>query len=98
MRKWMRDRLKRRKKETEAGPAPAAPAPLQPAFYDIQPPSAAEAETQPAEPVSGPEEGAQEAPQGGETSESKATAANGRRRRRRRGKGTKTRGSGPLKP
>lgn len=37
MRKWMRDRLKRRKKEPEKAVAEPGPAPLQPAFYDTQP-------------------------------------------------------------
>jgi predicted kinase len=34
MRKWMRDRLKRPKKNTEAGKSEPAQAPLQPAYYD----------------------------------------------------------------
>ena len=34
MRKWMRDRLKRPKKNAEAGKAEPAQAPLQPAYYD----------------------------------------------------------------
>jgi predicted kinase len=34
MRKWMRERLTRRKKGTEKGAGEPAPAPLQPAFYD----------------------------------------------------------------
>jgi predicted kinase len=34
MRKWMRDRLKRPKKNTEAGKSEPARAPLQPAYYD----------------------------------------------------------------
>ena len=34
MRKWMRDRLKRPKKNTEAGKSGPAQAPLQPAYYD----------------------------------------------------------------
>jgi predicted kinase len=39
MRKWMRDRLKRRKKEPEKPAAEPAPAPLQPDFYHIEPKS-----------------------------------------------------------
>jgi predicted kinase len=39
MRKWMRDRLKRRKKEPEKTAAEPTPAPLQPDFYDIEPKS-----------------------------------------------------------
>ncbi len=38
MRKWMSERLKRRKKEPEKAVAEAAQAPLQPAFYDTEPP------------------------------------------------------------
>ncbi len=38
MRKWMRDRLKRRKKPSDKAETKAAPAPLQPDFYDIEPP------------------------------------------------------------
>jgi len=37
MRKWMSERLKRRKKEPEKAGAEPAPAPLQPAFYDTEP-------------------------------------------------------------
>jgi predicted kinase len=37
MRKWMSERLKRRKKEPPKAGAEPAPAPLQPAFYDTEP-------------------------------------------------------------
>ena len=37
MRKWMSERLKRRKKEPQKAGSEAAPAPLQPAFYDTEP-------------------------------------------------------------
>src|SRR5580704_4721323 len=37
MRKWMSERLKRRKKEPEKAGTDPAPAPLQPAFYDTDP-------------------------------------------------------------
>jgi predicted kinase len=37
MRKWMSERLKRRKKEPEKAGTEPAPAPLQPAFYDTEP-------------------------------------------------------------
>jgi predicted kinase len=37
MRKWMSERLKRRKKEPPKAGGEAAPAPLQPAFYDNEP-------------------------------------------------------------
>jgi predicted kinase len=39
MRKWMNDRLKRRKKAAESGKAEAAPTPLQPAYFDAEPSS-----------------------------------------------------------
>jgi predicted kinase len=42
MRKWMRERLTRRKKGTEKAAGEPTPAPLQPAFYDDQPPRIAE--------------------------------------------------------
>ena len=38
MRKWMSERLKRRKKEPEKAGTDPAQAPLQPAFYDTEPP------------------------------------------------------------
>ena len=37
MRKWMQERLKRRKKTAETPAAEPAPAPLRPAFYDAEP-------------------------------------------------------------
>jgi predicted kinase len=39
MRKWMSDRLKRRKKTAEEGKGEAKPAPLQPAYFDKQTPA-----------------------------------------------------------
>ena len=64
MRKWMRDRLKRPKKNAEGGKSEPAQAPLQPAYYDAAdapaPPARAritEVETAEAEsePVAAPE-------------------------------------------
>lgn len=89
MRKWMSERLKRRKKEPEKAGAEPAPAPLQPAFYDNEParPEPAEvdlavpAPTQP-EPVQvtpSPEPQPVQPRQGGN--------ADGAKRRRRRGRG-----------
>jgi len=51
MRKWMRDRIKRPKKNAEAGKTGPAQAPLQPAYYDADPsaPTARTAETEVAE-------------------------------------------------
>jgi predicted kinase len=88
MRKWMRERLKRRKKEPEKAQAEIAPAPLQPAFYDTKPEKEAAPAVEPAnieepEPeVAGSAAPGVAAPQGG----------NGVRRRRRRGRGGRNRG------
>ncbi|HTZ97440.1 MAG TPA: AAA family ATPase [Terriglobales bacterium] len=87
----MRERLKRRKKEPEKPGAEAAPAPLQPAFYDTQAPSEA-AESLPIQTADQPE-AEQPEPQGVESqadsAASPATGGNGdaakRRRRRSRG-------------
>jgi predicted kinase len=46
MRKWMRDRLQRRKKKTEEQVSQPAPPPLQPAYFDADESSPAEAESQ----------------------------------------------------
>ena len=48
MRKWMRDRLKRKK--PEAGKGAPAPAPLQPAYFDAAPGAAAPVEGNEQEP------------------------------------------------
>ena len=86
MRKWMRERLKRRKKEPAQGTAEPKPAPLQPAFYD----------TEPSEPPSVPEERAvpkSPAPQAMPSAESQPRQSpqpgdgDAPRRRRRRGRG-----------
>jgi len=104
MRKWMRERLKRRKKEPEKAGTETAPAPLQPAFYDTEP--SAEA------PVAKAEEQQQasfEEPQGqGETRTAdlqtpsprgagNADAGKRRRRRSRGGRGRRRNGR-PAKP
>ncbi|HVN06660.1 MAG TPA: AAA family ATPase, partial [Bryobacteraceae bacterium] len=100
MRKWMRDRLQRRKKKTAEPAAPAAP-PLQPAYFDVdasvseaQPADNAEAASfVPAEPEE--VEAAQEEPAASETpapsrprsGEGSRGGAKGRRRRGGRGRG-----------
>jgi len=84
MRKWMRDRLKRRKKQPQKAAAEQAPAPLQPDFYDVEP------ATEPAK-----EEEPQAAPQPQAAEGGPAAAAptpsqqlgEARKRRRRRGRG-----------
>ena len=79
MRKWMRERLKRRKKPTEQAAAEAPP-PLQPTFYDTQPEAkpaeVEEPEPEPAPPVQEKSPPAPVQPQ---------RNGEGRRRRRRRG-------------
>ena len=50
MRKWMRDRLQRRKKKTPEQGSQAAPPPLQPAYFDAEEPSAAPEEAVHSEP------------------------------------------------
>ena len=92
MRKWMRERLQRRKKKTDKPPAEAAPAPLQPAFYGIEPPAESPQAEEPqpsSEPVSS---AVQEAPEPqAEPVETQprrnASESDPRKRRRRRGRG-----------
>ena len=60
MRKWMRERLKRRKKPTEQAPAESAPTPLQPAYFDADPNASA---PEPEEPAAASEPDAPEAPE-----------------------------------
>jgi predicted kinase len=98
MRKWMRERLKRRKKQAEQ-PSAEAPPPLQPTFYDTNPESTP-IEVKEPEPESEPEavppleeRSVVAKPQG---------SGDGRRRRRRRGGRGRGRGgtgaSGQQKP
>jgi len=89
----MRERLQRRKKQPEKPPAEAAPAPLQPAFYGIEPQgesprteepqgmSAPVASATPETPETGPEPGETQADQSVPASDAR------RPRRRRRGRG-----------
>jgi len=89
MRKWMRDRVSRRKKQSDKAGSEPAQAPLQPAFYDLdadKPESHAETHT----PAAPPEEAAEPSPAPAE-----ARASGGepvRRGRRRRGRGGRGRG------
>ncbi len=98
MRKWMRDRLKRPKKNAEVGKTEPAQAPLQPAYYDAAdvavsaaPTRVTEAEIQAPpepEPRAVPEELPEPRP-----SQPQRPAGNGDpRRRRRRGRGGRGRG------
>ncbi len=92
MRKWMRDRLKRPKKNAEAGKNEPAQAPLQPAFYDavdaaspVEPTRVSEAEIQ----VPGPESQAlpDETPEPHPSQPQRPGGNGDPRRRRRRGRG-----------
>jgi predicted kinase len=92
MRKWMRDRLKRRKKEPEGG-SEKTPAPLQPAFYDTEVPSAAPAAEVPQPAVEARE--AHEEPPAEVPAPSQTTSTvNARSNRRRRGRGGRGRRGG----
>ena len=97
MRKWMSERLKRRKKEPAKGGAEAAPAPLQPAFYDEQPAKpelAAEGTAAPLQPEAAQEIHPAEprAPQARAVQPESAASGDGAKRRRRRGRGGRGRG------
>ena len=90
MRKWMSERLKRRKKEPQKAGTEPAPAPLQPAFYDIEPsqsepPVEIADTTQATEPPDSAEEMPPSvAPSAQSTS---GGSGDGNKRRRRRGRG-----------
>jgi predicted kinase len=94
MRKWMRERLKRRKKPTETTPSEPAQAPLQPAYFDAH-------ETQPAEQEAESIPEATEAPEPRDASRAPASedaraevppAGSAPPRRRRRSRGGRGRG------
>jgi len=97
MRKWMRERIQRRKKKTEEPESQPAPPPLQPAYFEASESAATEeAVAEPVERVSAEREieaepVSQESPSGqAATSESSGKAsqrARGRRRRGGRGRG-----------
>jgi len=87
MRKWMRERLKRRKKPTETKPSEPAQAPLQPAYFDAHQAPAAEPEHDRA-----PEAAAAAEPPVGEDTGEVASAASAPARRRRRSRGGRGRG------
>jgi len=94
MRKWMSERLKRRKKEPEKAGTDPAQAPLQPAFYDTkpvhpEPDTQRQAAAAPLQP-----ESAQEVPSVEPQPAQPRQAENGdvAKRRRRRGRGGRGRG------
>jgi predicted kinase len=103
MRKWMRDRLQRRKKKTPEQGSQAAPPPLQPAYFDAEEPSAAPEEAVHSEPQPAYSEPEVEAPPEAESTAGSASGTasgksgerapqsrggtRGRRRRGGRGRG-----------
>jgi predicted kinase len=95
MRKWMRDRLKRRKKEPEGG-SEKAPAPLQPAFYDTEVPTvkAPEPAAETPEPAFEPREPEGDSAPEIPTPPQPTSAGNLRSNRRRRGRGGRGRRGG----
>jgi len=98
MRKWMRDRLKRRKKPQETKPAETGQAPLQPAYFDSSEPAHEEAPTsepeQAIEAESAPLSEARDASEESGAAETPQPAASGNTapKRRRRGRGGRGRG------
>ena len=106
MRKWMRERMKRRAKPPEKGKAESAQAPLQPAYFDADVPASSpsrevqEPESQPPEseaPESRSEE--QQGRQEPQPAQSQPPAGDAnRRRRRRRGRGGRGRGGSGVQP
>jgi len=101
MRKWMRERIKRRR-AAKAGAAPTetAPTPLQPDFYGIEPPAQPEAPAAEAAPGPSEPETVPDAAKEVETEQPQPAGGNGdvRRRRRRRGRGGRGRDRGTAKP
>jgi len=102
MRKWMSERLKRRKKEPEKAGAEPAPAPLQPAFYDTEPAhSEPAAEVSHAAPAPLQPEAAQETspePQAAQSRPAGNGDGDGAKRRRRRGRGGRGRNRNSAPP
>jgi len=100
MRKWMRERLTRRKKGPEKAAGEPTPAPLQPAFYDnevVTPPARKGAEHGETEaPKSQPEAASQEAET--QPGQGQGEASDATRRRRRRGRGGRGRSGRASQP
>ena len=96
MRKWMRERMKRRPKPPEKGKAEAAQAPLQPAYFDADvaasSPSREVQEPESQSPESYPPESKAEAQESQPTQLQPPPGDANRRRRRRRGRGGRGRG------
>jgi predicted kinase len=101
MRKWMSERLKRRKKEPQKTGTEPAQAPLQPAFYDNEPAHQEPiAEAKSAPPVALQPESAQEIEPAEAHPSSQRQPANGdiTKRRRRRGRGGRGRSRNGAAP
>jgi predicted kinase len=105
MRKWMQDKLKRRKKSAEDQAAGNQPAPLQPAYFEPEPQQTQKstaASEPPAEPTPPPRavaaEISDEEQTSGATSQGGSQAGNMRRPRRRRGRGGRGRTSPNQQP
>jgi predicted kinase len=101
MRKWMSERLKRRKKEPDKTGTEAAQAPLQPAFYDTEPANpepAAEVSQAAAAPLQ--PEAAHDNPPAEPQAVQPGAVGNGdvAKRRRRRGRGGRGRGRNDALP
>jgi predicted kinase len=100
MRKWMRERLQRRKKKSEEQVTQPAPPPLQPAYFDAEEPSGTEPESrsEPAERAAAEKEfeappiAEESGPVESEPAKSKAAAAGAQRARGRRRRGGRGRG------
>ncbi len=107
MRKWMRERLKRRKKPAEQAPAEPTPSPLQPAYFDAQTDTSAAEEPSAAGAAREPEAEEASAPQAAEGGEPISATrpqpeagpnrgnSQGGRRRRRGGRGRGRGAQGP---
>src|SRR5450631_3708130 len=109
MRKWMRDRLKRPKKNAETGKSEPAQAPLQPAYYDAPEAPAPSASIHLAEPETAEPEietrpAPDHPPDREEAAEARAVPTQrpggdgDPRRRRRRGRGGRGRGGSQAGP
>jgi predicted kinase len=101
MRKWMSERLKRRKKEPQKAGAEPAQAPLQPAFYDTEPEhQEPAADARPSPTVALQPEPAQETPSTEALPVPQRQTGNGdvAKRRRRRGRGGRGRSRNEAAP
>ena|ERR1041385_2693058 len=100
MRKWMAERLKRRKKKAEAAPNESKASPLQPAYFDAEPNAAPEevaepiaandpepVEAEPEAPAEAAEPQANSEPAQGERNFNRGNSQSRRRRRGGRGRG-----------